>query len=35
MGRLDNLIDVIFDRFKNRFWPGESVFVDLSGEKLV
>lgn len=33
MGRLDSLIDLIFDRFKSRFWPGESVFVDLQGQK--
>lgn len=33
MGRLDSLVDLIFDRFKSRFWPGESVFVDLQGQK--
>ncbi|TIA97775.1 hypothetical protein E3P94_02749 [Wallemia ichthyophaga] len=33
MGRLDSLVDHIFERFKNRFWPGESLFVDLQGQK--
>ncbi|SCZ87519.1 BZ3500_MvSof-1268-A1-R1_Chr2-2g04985 [Microbotryum saponariae] len=33
MGRLDNLIDQIFERFKDRFFAGEKVFVDLGGDK--
>ena len=33
MGRLDALVDLIFDRYKDRFFAGEKVFVDLSGDK--
>ena len=33
MGRLDGLVDLIFDRYKDRFFAGEKVFVDLSGDK--
>jgi hypothetical protein len=32
-GRLDELIDVVFDRFKERYFTGEAVFVDLQGDK--
>ncbi|CAO1613341.1 unnamed protein product [Sympodiomycopsis kandeliae] len=32
-GRLDNLVDLVFDRFKERYFGGEAVFVDLQGDK--
>lgn len=32
-GRLDSLIDRIYDRFVNRYFRGEKVFVDLQGDK--
>ncbi|EST08685.1 DDT domain protein [Kalmanozyma brasiliensis GHG001] len=32
-GRIDELVDRVYDRFKNRFFPGETVFFDLKGEK--
>ena len=32
-GRLDNLVDLVFDRFKDRYFSGEAVFVDLQGDK--
>lgn len=32
-GRLDNLVDLVFDRFKDRYFGGEAVFVDLQGDK--
>lgn len=33
MGRLDALIDLVYERYKDRFFPGEKVFVDLAGDK--
>lgn len=35
MGRLDALVDIVFERYKDRYFPGEKVFVDLSGDKSV
>lgn len=35
MGRLDALVELVFDRYKNRFFVGEKVFVDLGGDKSV
>ena len=35
MGRLDSLVDLVFDRYKDRYFSGEKVFVDLSGDKCV
>ena len=32
-GRLDNLVDLVFDRFKDRFFPHEAVFVELAGDR--
>lgn len=32
-GRLDALIDIVYERYKDRYFPGEKVFVDLSGDK--
>lgn len=34
-GRLDNLIDVVFERFKDRYFTNEAIFVDLQGDKCV
>jgi hypothetical protein len=33
MGRLDGLVDLIYERYKDRYFAGEKVFVDLSGDK--
>ncbi|GAA6007157.1 hypothetical protein JCM10207_001527 [Rhodosporidiobolus poonsookiae] len=33
MGRLDSLVDLVFERYKDRFFAGEKVFVDLQGDK--
>ena len=32
-GRIDELVDQVYDRFKDRFFPGETVYFDLEGEK--
>ncbi|KAH8927194.1 hypothetical protein BT69DRAFT_1317097 [Atractiella rhizophila] len=32
-GRLDTLVDRVYDRFKDRYWPGETVAVELGGER--
>ncbi|CBQ69776.1 related to ITC1-subunit of Isw2 chromatin remodelling complex [Sporisorium reilianum SRZ2] len=32
-GRIDELVDRVYDRFKDRFFPGETVFFDLDGDK--
>ncbi|KAF8973733.1 ATP-utilizing chromatin assembly and remodelling N-terminal-domain-containing protein [Flammula alnicola] len=33
MGRLDHLVEAVYERFKDRYFPGERVLVDLSGVK--
>ncbi len=33
IGRMDQLVDAVYDRYKDRYFPGEKVFVDLSGDK--
>ncbi|KAJ7597210.1 chromatin remodeling complex protein [Mycena floridula] len=33
MGRLDHLVEAVFDRFKDRYFKGEKVVVDISGVK--
>lgn len=33
MGRLDKLVELVYDRYKDRYFVGEKVFVDLSGDK--
>lgn len=33
MGRLDHLVEAVYERFKDRYYEGERVFVDLNGEK--
>ncbi|KAI0094698.1 chromatin remodeling complex protein [Irpex rosettiformis] len=33
IGRLDHLVDAVFDRFKDRYFPDERVFVDIQGDK--
>lgn len=32
-GRLDHLVDRVYDRFKDRFFPAEHIFVEKDGEK--
>lgn len=32
-GRIDELVDLVYDRFKHRFFPGETVYFDLDGDK--
>ncbi|TFK57352.1 hypothetical protein OE88DRAFT_1730725 [Heliocybe sulcata] len=33
MGRLDHLVEAVYDRFKDRYFKDEKVLVDLQGEK--
>ncbi|TFK40993.1 ATP-utilizing chromatin assembly and remodelling N-terminal-domain-containing protein [Crucibulum laeve] len=33
MGRLDHLVEAVYERFKDRYFKGERVLVDLSGTK--
>ncbi|KAF9015331.1 chromatin remodeling complex protein [Cyathus striatus] len=33
MGRLDHLVEAVYERFKDRYFRGEKVIVDLSGTK--
>ncbi|PPQ89585.1 hypothetical protein CVT25_012330 [Psilocybe cyanescens] len=33
MGRLDHLVEAVYERFKDRYFPGERVLIDLSGIK--
>ncbi|KAI0079592.1 hypothetical protein K474DRAFT_1658945 [Panus rudis PR-1116 ss-1] len=33
MGRLDHLVEAVYERFKDRFYPDERVIVDLKGDK--
>ncbi|GAA5936072.1 uncharacterized protein JCM15063_002698 [Sporobolomyces koalae] len=33
MGRLDKLVDLVYERYKDRFFVGEKIFVDLVGDK--
>ncbi|KAL9940166.1 hypothetical protein V8E36_000871 [Tilletia maclaganii] len=33
VGRLDQLVDNIFERFHNRFFPGDEVTLEIDGEK--
>ena len=35
MGRLDALVDLVYERYKDRYFSGEKVFVDLAGDKSV
>lgn len=35
MGRLDSLVDLVFERYKDRYFPDEQCFVDLGGDKSV
>ena len=32
-GRIDNLVDLVYDRFKNRYFPNERLIVDIIGDK--
>ncbi|KAI0662737.1 chromatin remodeling complex protein [Cubamyces menziesii] len=33
MGRLDHLVEAVYDRFKDRYYPDEKVYVEIQGEK--
>ncbi|KAH9946696.1 chromatin remodeling complex protein [Amylocystis lapponica] len=33
MGRLDHLVEAVYERFKDRYYPDERVFVDIQGDK--
>ncbi|OBZ79979.1 hypothetical protein A0H81_00709 [Grifola frondosa] len=33
MGRLDHLVEAVYDRFKDRYYADEKVYVDIQGEK--
>ncbi|KAF8844084.1 hypothetical protein BDN67DRAFT_944466 [Paxillus ammoniavirescens] len=33
VGRLDHLVEAVFDRFKDRYFADEKVFVDVEGDK--
>ncbi|KLO16987.1 hypothetical protein SCHPADRAFT_887277 [Schizopora paradoxa] len=33
MGRLDNLVEAIYARYKDRFFQGERILIDLKGDK--
>ncbi|KAH9944458.1 chromatin remodeling complex protein [Epithele typhae] len=33
MGRLDHLVEAVYDRFKDRYYPDEKVYVDIQGDK--
>ncbi|KAI1797797.1 chromatin remodeling complex protein [Ganoderma leucocontextum] len=33
MGRLDHLVEAVYDRFKDRYYPDEKVCIDIKGDK--
>lgn len=33
MGRLDSLVDLVFERYKDRYFPDEQCFIDIQGDK--
>ncbi|TBU48396.1 chromatin remodeling complex protein [Dichomitus squalens] len=33
MGRLDHLVEAVYDRFKDRYYPDEKVYIDIKGDK--
>lgn len=35
MGRLDTLIDIVYERYKDRFFDQETCLVDVGGYRLV
>ncbi|KAH9937610.1 ATP-utilizing chromatin assembly and remodelling N-terminal-domain-containing protein [Fomitopsis serialis] len=35
MGRLDHLVEEVYQRFKDRFYPNERVLVEIEGEKCI
>lgn len=35
MGRLDHLVEAVYERFKDRYFPHENVLIDINGEKYV
>jgi hypothetical protein len=32
-GRLDSLVDLVFERYKDRYFPNEQCFIDIQGDK--
>ncbi|TFY79366.1 hypothetical protein EWM64_g4644 [Hericium alpestre] len=35
MGRLDHLVEAVFDRYKDRYFAGEKIYVDIQGDKFL
>ncbi|KZT06884.1 chromatin remodeling complex protein [Laetiporus sulphureus 93-53] len=35
MGRLDHLVEAVYDRFKDRYYPDERVLIDIQGDKFL
>ncbi|KZO96217.1 hypothetical protein CALVIDRAFT_564095 [Calocera viscosa TUFC12733] len=35
VGRLDDLVNMVYERFKDRFWEGERVLVEMAGDRFV
>ncbi|CDO72325.1 hypothetical protein BN946_scf184977.g22 [Trametes cinnabarina] len=33
MGRIDHLVEAVYDRFKDRYYPDEKVYVEIQGDK--
>ncbi|EKM60973.1 uncharacterized protein PHACADRAFT_110936 [Phanerochaete carnosa HHB-10118-sp] len=33
VGRLDHLVEAVYERFKDRYYPDERVFIDIQGDK--
>ncbi|TCD64001.1 hypothetical protein EIP91_004703 [Steccherinum ochraceum] len=33
MGRLDHLVEAVYDRFKDRYYPDEKIIIDVQGDK--
>ncbi|KZT59680.1 hypothetical protein CALCODRAFT_481381 [Calocera cornea HHB12733] len=35
VGRLDDLVNMVYERFRDRFWEGERVLVEMEGDRFV
>ncbi|KAI0304838.1 ATP-utilizing chromatin assembly and remodelling N-terminal-domain-containing protein [Russula brevipes] len=35
MGRLDHLVEAVYERYKDRYFCGEKIYVDIKGDKFV
>ncbi|EMD41798.1 hypothetical protein CERSUDRAFT_110363 [Gelatoporia subvermispora B] len=33
MGRLDHLVEAVYERFKDRYFPDERIYIDIDGDK--